>query len=68
MSKTSFSLKLTEQETQVLDDLCQKRGLTKTALLKQCLRLYQVIDLRIEAGEKLFFEDKDKNKSEMVMI
>jgi hypothetical protein len=33
------------------------------------LRLYQVIDVRLERGDKLFFEDdKTKDKAEVVML
>jgi len=51
-----------------IEELCEKKQLTKTALLRQCLRLYQVIEARIDAGEKIFFEDKKKAKSELMLL
>ena len=68
MNKSVITLNLGPNEMRALEDLCEKKQLTKTALLRQCLRLYQAVESRIEAGEKLLFEDKEKNKSELVLI
>jgi hypothetical protein len=52
-----------------LDELCAKKGLNKTALLRQALRLYQTVDQRLEQGEKLIFERDDKSeKAELVVL
>ena len=64
-----MTLNLTEKEMQVLDELCEKKGLNKTALLRQALRLYQTVDQRLELGEKLVFESEDKSeKTELVVL
>lgn len=69
MSKRTMTLNLTEKEMQVLDELCAKKGLNKTALLRQALRLYQTVDKRLEQGEKLIFENDDKSeKAELVVL
>lgn len=69
MSKRTMTLNLTEREMQVLDDLCAKKGLNKTALLRQALRLYQAVDARLEQGDKLVIEnDETKEKSELVVL
>ena len=69
MSKKTMTLNLTDQEMDVLDELCAKKGLNKTALMRQALRLYQAIDVRLERGEKLVFEnDETKAKSELMML
>jgi hypothetical protein len=69
MSKRTMTLNLTEKEMQVLDELCAKKGLNKTALLRQALRLYQTVDQRLEQGEKLIFENDDKSeKAELVVL
>ena len=44
MSKRTMTLNLTDREMQVLDELCAKKGLNKTALMRQALRLYQAVD------------------------
>jgi len=59
-----MTLNLTDREMNVLDELCAKKGLNKTALLRQALRLYQAVDTRLEQGDKLLFEnDKTKRKN-----
>ncbi len=69
MSKRTMTLNLTEREMQVLDDLCAKKGLNKTALMRQALRLYQAVDTRLERGEKLVFENEEaKVRSELMML
>ena len=69
MSKKTMTLNLTEKEMQVLDELCIKKGVNKTALLRQALRLYQTVDQRLEQGEKLIFEKDDKTeKAELVVL
>jgi hypothetical protein len=64
-----MTLNLTDREMQVLDALCVKKGLNKTALMRQALRLYQAVDTRLEQGDKLVFENEDKKeKSQMVVL
>lgn len=65
----TMTLNLTEAEMNVLDDLSKKKELTKTTILRQALRLYQVVEVRVEKGDKLFFEDdKTKEKAEVMML
>ena len=69
MAKRTMTLNLTEEEMRVLDDLCAKKGLNKTALLRQALRLYQAVDVRLDRGEKLLFENEEtKEKLEFMML
>ena len=69
MTKRTMTLSLTEAEMKVLEDLSAKKELSKTVLLRQALRLYQLIEERIEKGEKLLFEDeKTKEKAEVMML
>ena len=69
MGKRTMTLNLTEKEMEVLDQLCAKKGLNKTALLRQALRLYQTVDQRLEQGEKLIFENDDKSeKAELLVL
>ena len=67
--KKTMTFNLTEAEMDVLEALSEKRDLSKTALLRQALRMYQVIEGRLENGDKLFFEDeKTKEKAEIMML
>lgn len=68
-TKRTMTLNLTESEMSTLEELSAKKDLSKTALLRQALRIYQVIDVRLDSGQKLFFEDeKTKQKAEVMML
>lgn len=69
MTKRTMTLNLSDEEMQVLEDLCEKKSLSKTALLRQALRLYQAVSARIERGDKLLFENIDgKEKAELMVL
>jgi hypothetical protein len=68
-AKKTMTLNLTDQEMEVLEELAQKKDISKTAIIRQALRLYQLIDVRISEGEKLYFEGTDKHeKSELMLL
>ena len=67
-TKKTMTLNLTEREMEVLEELCRKKDLSKTAVLRQALRLYQLVDARLAAGEKLFFEDERLSKKAELMV
>lgn len=66
--KRTMTLNLTDAEMDALEELAQKKELSKTALIRQALRLYQVIQLRTSQGEKLVFEDDKLKKKAEVMV
>ena len=67
-AKRTMTLNLTDTEMAALEVLCQKKDLSKTAVLRQALRLYQMVDVRLERGDKLFFEDESKAKAEVMVL
>ena len=67
-AKRTMTLNLTETEMQVLEELSRKKDLTKTAVLRQALRLFQLLDVRMERGEKLYLEDESKGEKSEVMV
>jgi len=67
--KRTMTLNLTESEMTVLEKLSQEKDMTKTAVLRQALRLYQFIEQRVAQGEKIYFEDElSKEKKELVVL
>lgn len=69
MPSRTMTLNLSPFEMEVLEGLCEKKGMSKTALIKQALRVYQTVENRLERGEKLFFEDSEKKeKSELILL
>jgi hypothetical protein len=67
-NRKTMTLNLTEAEMQVLEDLAKKKELTKTAVIRQAIRLYQMIEVRLSAGEKLLFEDEKAQKKAELMV
>ena len=67
--KRTMTLNLTGDEMNALDALSTRYDMSKTAIIRKALRMYQVIDSRLQKGEKLFLEDEvEKKKSELVVI
>ena len=64
----TMTLNLSNREMEAIEDLAEKKGMNKTAVVRQALRLYQTIDVRLEKGDKIFFEDDKKDKSELVLL
>jgi hypothetical protein len=68
-AKKTMTLNLTDAEMGVLEELCEKKDLSKTAVLRQALRLYQAVETRVDRGAKLFFENEQtKEKAEVMML
>ncbi|OWO91554.1 transcriptional regulator [Rhizobium esperanzae] len=69
VEKRTMTLNLSSQEMDLVDRLADEKGLSKTALVRQALRLYQSITDRIDRGEKVFFEDPStKEKAELMVL
>lgn len=66
--KRTMTLNLTPPEMVALEELAQKKDLTKTAVIRQALRLFLLVDARVALGEKLFFEDELQKKKAEVMV
>ena len=66
--KKTMTLNLTDQEMRVLEELSAQKDLSKTAILRQALRLYQLVDVKLAEGGKLFFEDQKKEKAELMVL
>jgi hypothetical protein len=68
-TKKTMTLNLTAVEMSVLEDLAAKKDLNKTVVVRQALRLYQMVDQRVREGKKVFIEDEmTKTKSELMLL
>jgi hypothetical protein len=67
-TKRTMTLNLTHQEMRVLEELSNQKDLSKTAILRQALRLYQLVEVKLSEGGKLFFEDQKKEKAELMVL
>jgi len=68
MTKKNMTLNLTEKEMQAIEKLAEEKDLSKTALVRQAIRMYQIIEARLAKGEKLFVEDDEKQKTELMVL
>jgi predicted transcriptional regulator len=67
--KRAMTLTLTEVEMRLLDDLSEKKDETKTAIIRQAIRLYHLVDSKLAGGAKLFIGDSEAEaKSELMML
>jgi hypothetical protein len=68
-TKRTMTLNLTDAEMDALEGLSQQKDISKTAVIRQALRLYQAIDARVQRGEKLLLEnDSTKEKAELMLL
>ena len=67
--RKTMTLNLSDAEMEALEDLSARKELSKTALMRQALRLYQLVELRRESGDKLVFENAlTKDKAELMLL
>lgn len=66
--RKTMTLNLSADEMAALDALAKEKELSKTGVLRQALRLYQLIQHRTAQGEKLVFEDEKLGKKSEVML
>ncbi|GLR90352.1 MULTISPECIES: transcriptional regulator [Bradyrhizobium] len=68
-AKRTMTLNLTDAEMSALEQMAVAKDLTKTGVLRQALKLYQLIDARIASGEKVFVENAlTKEKAELAIL
>lgn len=69
MDRRQMTLMLSDKEMELLEQLSNHRGMSKTALVRQALRLYQSVTERLEKGEKVFVEHPTtKDKAELMVL
>lgn len=68
-NKRTMTLNLTAAEMAVLEELSTEKDMTKTQVMRQALRLYQLVESRVRVGEKFFLENEiSKEKRELVVL
>lgn len=67
--KRTMTINLSAAEMKALETICREKDLSKTAVVRQALRLYQLVDAKVAGGSKLFLEnEKKKEKAELMVI
>ena len=63
-----MTLNLPEPEMDALGALSAEKGLSKTVVMRQALRLYRMVDAKNKAGERLFFENGEAKRVEFYVL
>ena len=67
--KKTMTLNLSEEEMNALEQLALRNDMTKTAVLKKAIRIYLILEARLERGEHIYVEDeKHQGKVELLLI
>jgi predicted transcriptional regulator len=62
-------LSLSEAEMAALERLADRKGQTKSAILRQALRLYESLDTKLSEGNRLVLEAPDEtDKTEVLLL
>lgn len=64
----SLVLNLSAREMSALGQLAERKGQTKSAVLRQALRLYESLDARVSQGARLVLEASDKREKAEVLL
>lgn len=68
-TKRTMTLNLTDAEMQVVEEFSSRKDMSKTAVMRQALRLYQLLEARVDKGDKLYVENEvTKDKAEIMMV
>jgi Ribbon-helix-helix protein, copG family len=68
-NKRTMTLNLTDAEMETLEQLSAEKELTKTAVIRQALRIYQMVQVRLSQGHKMYLEnDATKEKAELLLL
>lgn len=67
--KKTMTLNLSEEEMESLERLAERNDMTKTAVIKKAIRIYLILEKRLQKGEHLFVEDEEhKIRVELLLV
>lgn len=67
--KKTMTLNLSEDEMNSLDQLAERNDMTKTAVIKKAIRIYLILEARMQRGEHIFVEDEARRiKVELLLV
>ena len=62
----TMTINLTDNEFEIIEELCKKRGITKTGLVRQSIRMYQTLIDKVDDGRIIM--DNGLRKKELLII
>ena len=67
--KRTMTLNLSEEEMNSLDQLALRNDMSKTAVIKKAIRIYLILEKRMQRGEHIFVEDAlHQAKAELLLV
>lgn len=66
MGDATMTLNMSAREMAALTELAEWHDMSKTQVMRQALALYQLINVRVRAGERLYFSGDEKRAIEFV--
>lgn len=67
--KRTMTLNLSEEEMVSLEQLAERNDLTKTAVIKKAIRIYLILEKRLQKGERLFVENEEQSvRVELLLV
>ncbi len=67
--KKTMTLNLSEEEMASLEQLAQRNDMTKTAVIRKAIRIYLILETRLQRGEHIFVEDATHSvKVELLLV
>lgn len=67
--KRTMTLNLSEEEMNSLEQLALRNDMTKTAVIKKAIRIYLILETRLQKGEHIFVEDElHQGKVELLLV
>jgi predicted transcriptional regulator len=67
--KRTMTLNLSDEEMNSLEQLALRNDMTKTAVIKKAIRIYLILETRLQRGEHLFVEDElHQGKVELLLV
>ena len=64
----TLTLNLDDKHNKALDVLSMEQDMSKSQILRQALRLYQMVYLRAKKGEQMAFVDKDGTVIPVIIV
>lgn len=64
----TMTLELTDKEMAVLEQIAQQKDISKRNIMRQALRVYQMMDLKLQEGFEMAWIDKNGNVEKRVIV
>ena len=67
--KKTMTLNLSDEEMDSLDQLALRNDMSKTAAIRKAIRIYLILEKRMQRGEHIFVEDELRQvKVELLLV